>query len=203
MITIESLETDPIALTAAEFADRAYKNVKPRIGGEPYRTHPRSVRDRYVKLSHHPMITGVIAAEYHDIVEDCFHEDGRPYTFDDCFYSLDHLELPNVDSNEIIDVSVEAIETIRWLTKAPRPKHISKLDWHRPQYALIGNSAPDLAIEIKVCDRLDNLSGPESWNKRFLDHYIADTELLIEGLKGRIYVELIEERLEEIKNQYS
>jgi len=151
-----------------------------RMGGEPYFTHPLAVvgilrNQLKVKFD----LTDQ-AALIHDCEEDCA----------DRGFDQKYLE----------EKFGEPAELAHWLCKPERPIGVDKPEWNKMCYMKIGKHAPPDAQQIKIADRLHNLSDPGRWNQRFRVNYIADTKNLIEAMKHVKNIELVSRRLDDICN---
>ena len=152
-----------------------------RMDGAPYFIHPlRCLRILREQLDVKSDFTDQVML-LHDVEEDC-QERG---------YDLDYLI--NAFGK---DVAVMA----HWLCKPPRPKEVDKLEFNKAIYQKLGKEAPAIAVQMKIADRLENLSDPYTWRSDFRARYIADTQNLLDALIGHDNIHLVAFRLQVIKS---
>lgn len=136
----------------------------------PYILHPARVAT-LVSYFHGRCYTCIIAAWLHDMVEDC--GDKGYNLFVDV---VNRMPLNNQDK-EIIGGIVVALTKDNAITpRAARTRDsINKV---------ISDSAPQEAILVKICDRIDNLMDLEGFDHEFVMIYLGETRQLIEVLKN-------------------
>lgn len=161
---------------------RAHRGQTRMDGCTPYECHPWDVAERYAEVYGEASLTDTVAAAIllHDVVEDCSDEG-----YDEAW----------LRSN----VPAEVAELVMWLTKPKRPPGVDKLTFTKALYAKLGREGPVEARQIKVADRLCNLSDTKAWTDDFRRVYIADTHHLTLSLAGTPGIERVERRLYEIR----
>jgi (p)ppGpp synthase/HD superfamily hydrolase len=150
----------------------------------PYIVHPLNVFQQHRRLFGIRGEMEGVAILLHDVVEDC-----AKGGFDFEFLSQ---RFP-----------AEAIDLIRWVTKPPRPRDADKLEFNLGCYRRLGDHGPDEAIRIKVADRMDNLSDPDTWKHDFRKKYLKDTRNLVRVLGARPGVSHVSERLHELERKFA
>jgi len=149
---------------AADAATRAHLGQFRKDKKTPFIVHPKRVAER-VKFFGGNHI-GIIAAWVHDVIEDC--DDGEQIVRD----TLLQIELPQQERDEIFAI-------VAALTK--NPAIIGKTERLADTLNRI-NHAPNQAILIKLCDRMENLVDAQDQGETFLSVYLLLTDLLIETL---------------------
>ena len=140
------MQQSPLVLKAEETAKREHSRLnQTRSNGDPYWTHPQRVVQSLVDAGVTDE-TVLAAAWLHDVPEDC---------------TKSREECEELIKRMAAEFSTEIAETVKQLTNwipkgTPFPVKQAALLEH-------ARAMNDRAKMIKVADRLDNLSGMETW----------------------------------------
>ena len=152
-----------------KFGAEKHKGQKRKFGGKPYFTHPTRVADMIEEYTNDEDM--IIAAYLHDTIED------TATTYD-----------------EILKEFVERVANL-----------VKELTTDKNAAAKLGkavyltekiNKMSNEALTIKLCDRLDNLSGWVNEPEDFVMKYKTQTEYILNNLKrslSSIHKKLIKE----------
>jgi (p)ppGpp synthase/HD superfamily hydrolase len=146
-------------LAAKAHDGQTRKNLK-----TPYILHPERVA--YTVMIYGGTEPEVIAALWHDVIEDC---GGRWYT--EMKICLDKMDYSSYTKKRIIDM-------VRSLTK----DHSLGYRAEKNKDALNRCQAAGTEF-LKLCDRLDNIRDTVDVDDEFLTKYLQETELLLERFK--------------------
>jgi (p)ppGpp synthase/HD superfamily hydrolase len=116
----------------------------------------------------------------HDVEEDCAHKG----------FDLRYLQ----------DRFGDPADLAHWLCKPPRDPGVDKLVFNANCYRKLASAAPEVCRQMKIADRLQNLSDPHHWNPRFRKMYLADTLNFIGAFGDVPNVDLIRQRYEIIRD---
>lgn len=140
------MHESPLVLKAEATAKREHSRLnQTRSNGDPYWTHPQRVVQSLVNAGVTDEVI-LAAAWLHDVPEDC------TKTREECDEMISRLA---------VEFSTEIADTVKQLTNwipkgTPFPAKQASLIEH-------AKAMNDRAKMIKVADRLDNLSGMETW----------------------------------------
>ena len=201
---------DTVIQLCSNYAAIAHMKQLRKDGKTPYISHPGRVACSAAAIGRLGFI-GVCGAWLHDTPEDCAvgkHGD-KDYPFiienhtdrykDMRLFLLDNPEIKKADGQKILQLTMELCMS----QDSSIPKNTRK-----KQYIdAIAIGSLDAAI-IKYCDRLDNLTTCHIFSKGGFNHYIEDTQRLMDKLSPKakavnslLHIEL-ERKLEEVKSTY-
>ena len=144
---------DPI-LKAYMFAQEKHKGQTRKFSGKPYFVHPNAVADLVDKYTKDPTLK--VAAYLHDTLEDT---------------KTTYQDLSVLFSKHIANLVKELTSVDSDLKKVGKAQYLTNKM----------NKMSKDALTIKLCDRLDNISGGMS--RSFKEKYTKETEHIINNLK--------------------
>lgn len=161
---------------ASIYAAQAHLGQTRKDGVTPYIVHPARVAGLVTQFGGSP--TTVIAAWFHDVVEDC---QGNP--------EEDHV-IPALKQMEIGPGSyawIEILDNIRFMTK---DASLHKKERESEFLSRLEQASAEQGL-LKVCDRIDNLlDAPNCQNvsKTWAEEYFAESENLLQSLPTCVQV---------------
>ena len=141
---------------AIEFAKQKHKNQKRKFQDEPYFNHPIRVVKILQNYSNEEDL--IIAAYLHDTIEDT-----------------------KTKFEEILELFGEKVAGL--VLELTSDKKEAKKVGKAVYLANKVNEMSDEAFLIKLCDRLDNVSGFEHEPKDFVKRYRAETEYILKNIR--------------------
>jgi len=114
--------------------------------------------------------TAIIAAWMHDMIEDCG-EKGIDL-FED---ALSRMPLHQVYKKEVSDIVIA-------LTKDDNI-HPRAAKWQDAIDKVLDESAPNSALLVKICDRIDNLTDLKGFKEGFVKLYLDETDHFIDEIR--------------------
>lgn len=146
--------------SAKLFATECHKNQKRKFTNEPYIIHPQEVSEMVAKIGGSPEM--VAASWLHDVVEDCGIkiEEIRRRFGDKVSNLVSELTTPgNIDSGKKSEYIAKKMETM----------------------------SSD-GLTIKLCDRLNNVSGFKTAAPNFISKYVPKTKFIMDSIEasGRV-----------------
>ena len=159
---------------AIEFAKEKHKKQKRKFQDEPYFNHPMRVVKILQNYTNEEDL--IIAAYLHDTIEDT-----------------------KTKFEEILEIFGEIVANLVWeLTSDKKEaKKVGKAIYLANKVNIMSEGA----LLIKLCDRLDNVSGFEQEPKDFVKRYKAETEFILNNINRKLSAankELIEKIKEKI-----
>src|SRR6185295_3061134 len=147
-----------------KFAAVAHDGQRRKWGGEPYIMHPMRVAGR-VTLLEGASEEMVAAAWLHDVVEDCG-------------VSIESLR------EQFGSIVARYVAELTSASKAAPYVDLSREDRKEVDRAALAKAC-DESKRIKLCDRLDNVSGlPGCTDKKWASLYLDESSLLLEAIGG-------------------
>ncbi|MFX0135610.1 MAG: HD domain-containing protein [Candidatus Hodarchaeota archaeon] len=167
---------------AKKYSAEKHKEQKRKFSGKPYFTHPSNVASMVAKYTKDEEI--IMAAYLHDTIED------TATTYKEIFKEF---------GKKVAELVGELTSDKSKYSKSTKSLYLLKKM----------NNMSDEALLIKLCDRLDNISGYPDEPNNFVKLYMKQTKYILSNLKRNLnsnHKELIlkiQEILEEIQHKFN